>query len=78
MLPRFSFLARTMPDADDIRDAAAEAATGPKSATVDGNTYVGRDLKELHDAANREAGREAVTTTKRGLVFTKLRSPGAN
>jgi hypothetical protein len=39
-----------MPDADDIADAIADAATTPKSATVDGNNVTARSVDELAQA----------------------------
>lgn len=65
-----------MPDSDDILDAAAEAATGPKSVTVDGQTVVARDIKDIKEAADLEAGRTAATKPHFGLRFSRQVPPG--
>lgn len=65
-----------MPDADDILDAAAESATGPKSVSVDGTTVVARDIKDIKEAADLEAGRTAAAKPHFGLRFSKQVPPG--
>lgn len=46
-----------MADADEILDAAATAATGPKSVTVDGQTVTQFSPAEQREAAKTEAMR---------------------
>ena len=58
-----------MPDSDAILDAAAEAATGPKSVSVDGTTVVARDIKDIKEAADITAGNVAKTKDQIGLYF---------
>lgn len=66
-----------MSDADDIKDAAVEAAQGPLSATTDGVSATAHDPEKLLNVADRIASRTAAVGTSRGILFTKLKPPGA-
>lgn len=47
--------------------------------SVDGTTVVARDLDELREQANREAGETAAASNGAfGIRFVQLISPGAN
>jgi hypothetical protein len=65
-----------MPDVDDINDAIAENATGPKSVTVDGNNVNQHSLADQIAARNAVAANTASSSAKFGLRFTKLVPPG--
>lgn len=65
------------PDLPDNLDAAiVEAATGPKSVTVDGQTVQSHDLKQLIDADRYLASKKAARGP--GFRITKLVPPGAD
>lgn len=62
----------------DISDAIeAEAITGVKSATVDGQTVTGRDLRESIEADQYIAGKDAASNRRLGVSFFNTRPPGA-
>ncbi len=64
------------PDSSGDLDAAiVEAATGPKSVTVDGQTVQAHDLRQLIEADRYLAGKK---TRGPGVRFTKLVPPGAD
>lgn len=65
-----------MPDADDIADAIAENATGPKSMSVDGQSVTQHSIDDQIKAANHVAGQTAASKPHFGLRFTKLIPPG--
>jgi hypothetical protein len=65
-----------MPDVDDINDAIAENATGPKSVTVDGNNVNQHSIAEQIAARNDVASQSSASKGHRGLRFTKLVPPG--
>ena len=65
-----------MPDADDISDAIAENATGPKSVTVDGNNVQQHSIPEQIAARNDVAAQQSASKAHRGLRFTRLVPPG--
>lgn len=62
-----------------IAEALQQAALGPKSVTVSasGQTTIARDLKELQDAADREAAQVSASKKGFGLRFQKMVPPGA-
>lgn len=61
----------------DLAAALVEAATGPKSVTVDGQTVQAHDLdlRQLIEADRYLAGKK---TRGPGVRFTKLVPPGAD
>jgi len=65
-----------MPTEDDINDAIAENATGPKSVSVDGSNVQQHSLADQIAARNDVASQEAASKAHRGLRFTKLIPPG--
>lgn len=79
MRGRFLAWPTFLPDADDIRDKAAEVAeAGISSTASDGTSASAIDPEKLLNVADRLAGRSAATGTTRGLLFTKLQPPGAS
>lgn len=65
-----------MPDADDIADAVAESAAGPKRVKVNGREVEQHLLKDQIEAAKHAAANEQVRSTGR-LIFNKISPPGA-
>lgn len=65
-----------MPDLDDIVDATDANATGPKQATVDGNSVVQHDLAQQIALEKHRAANAQVASTSR-LIFNKISPPGA-
>ncbi|HJX11105.1 MAG TPA: hypothetical protein VJ733_11485 [Candidatus Binatia bacterium] len=61
-----------MPTADDIRDAIATSAIGPKSAQADGLNVQQHDLLDQIAAERHVAGQDAAAKAHRGLRFTKM------
>lgn len=60
------------------REAAlAEAATAPKRVTIDGNTVETHDPDKIASAIERNAANANAAKKNRGLLFGKMRSPGA-
>lgn len=64
--------------ADEIRDQILSDAQGPKSVSTDGVSVSQRDLREQIEADRYLSERSAVSTTRRGLRFSKLVPPGAD
>ena len=58
-----------------IADAIIDAATGPKSATVDGQTAQAHDLRQLIEADRYLASRRAARRPR--PRFDKMAPPGA-
>lgn len=56
-----------MPDAGDISDSIAEAATKPASATIDGNSVSARSIDDMLKARNDAASQEAASSNRPGL-----------
>lgn len=67
-----------MLDPDDIADAIAENAAGPKSVTSDGMNVSQHSIGDQIKAQRHLENEEAAGQKHRGLRITKLRSPGAN
>lgn len=65
-----------MPDIDDINDAIAENATGPKSVSVDGTNVQQHNIADQIAARNDVGSQAAKSTPKFGLRFTALVPPG--
>lgn len=65
-----------MPTEDDINDAIAENATGPKSVSVDGSNVQQHSLADQIAARNDVASQSSASKAHRGLRFTKLIPPG--
>lgn len=65
-----------MATSDDIKNALAENATGPKRVTSDGQTVEQHDLSDQAAAMKEVASAEAAKNPSRGFRFTKLVSPG--
>lgn len=65
-----------MPTEDDINDAIAENATGPKSVSVDGSNVQQHSLADQIAARNDVAAQSSTSKAHRGLRFTKLIPPG--
>lgn len=62
-----------MPDADDLADDIAEAATKPASASIDGNSASAVSIDDKIKAANYTAGRAARAAGVPGLTNYKIR-----
>ena len=60
-----------------IETAIIDAAAGPKSASVDGNSTTARDLNEMIAADKYVAQKTAAASTKCGLKMLKIVNPGA-
>ena len=60
-----------------IETAIIDAAAGPKSASVDGNSTTARDLRELIEADVHVAKKTAAASTGCGLKMLKIVNPGA-
>lgn len=61
---------------DDIKTQIAEAATGPQSATIGGETVTARSTQDLIDAANYLSNQDADGKSHLGIRFIKLKPPG--
>lgn len=70
------YFALGMANIDDINEAIAENATGPKRVSVAGEEVESRSIDELIKGAEYVAGQTAATNPNFGLRFTKLVSPG--
>ena len=62
----------------DLSDVIEEAASAPKSTTVDGTTVLEHDLQQLIEADRYLKQSAAQSTAKGGVKFAKLRMPGAS
>ena len=56
-----------MPDSNDISDAIATNATGPKSVPIDGNNATQHSIAEQTEAANHAASKAASTANRPGM-----------
>lgn len=61
---------------DDLSDKIEEAANEPKSAASDGQSATNRDLRELIEADEYLAGKQAAKKRKLGIRFSKIIPPG--
>jgi hypothetical protein len=67
-----------MPDPLITDQDIADAALGPQSATVDGESATAHPLKDLLEVRKQLDQNTAVSRRDRGLRFTKLSPPGAS
>ena len=61
----------------DLSDEIEEAAQGPKSHTVDGESATARDIKDLIEADKYLAAKAAASKKGGGLRFSKFVPGGA-
>ena len=61
---------------DEIREAAATNATGPKSVTIDGNSVNQHSLKDQLDALDRLQEETAKTRSTLPVRLAKIRPGG--
>lgn len=62
---------------DSISDKIEQAALGPKSVTVAGQTTVARDMDELIKADQHTKAKQAGSKSHLGLRFSQIVPPGA-
>jgi hypothetical protein len=67
----------TTPTSAEIDAALAEAAVGPKSATVGDHATVARDIDDILKARHALAESSAFANGGCGLRFFKFKPPGA-
>lgn len=61
-----------MATTEELNDAIADNAAGPKSVTADGISVQQHEIDAQIKARNDRASQAASSTAKRGLIFTKL------
>lgn len=64
---------------DAVETALENAATSPKSVTVDGRSATSQSVDDLLKLAAYQAGKDAASANKPGfgIRFQKIRPPGA-
>jgi len=62
-----------------VETALQQAATGPRSVTVDGRSATSQSVDDLLKLAAYQAGKEAAASNRPGfgIRFQKIRPPGA-
>lgn len=61
----------------DLTDRIEDAASEPVSMTSDGNSATQRSIDELIKADEYLKANAAVSSSKRGMVFQRMKPPGS-
>ncbi len=66
-----------MADPTDLSDAIATEAVAPSSSSADGQSASGRPIGDIIKAQQFLDAKAAMKKRRRGVLFTKLTTPGA-